>query len=152
MKSSKKTTDSSLDPSIASLNELFRGALREVSFPGVDASILSAAIEGLERELLAARETANALAAAEARVAEQREMLVAKCHLAFAYARVFAKDDAELLAALDRIALPKATGRERVSERSLTDAERPTRARRSKAERETKSTTNVEVDDAVAAE
>lgn len=130
------------------LIDLFKGPLREVSFPGIDASVLTSAIESLEHESSVLKESATALAAAEVRVAEQREVLIAKCHTALAYARVYAKDDGALLASLDGVALPRSmSGRERSSEKTSADSPRPTRGRRTK-----NTAPPTDIDSAVAAE
>ncbi len=103
-----------LEPAFLELRELFHGPLRSAAFPGVDASTVASLVgeaERLEASVNAARAqlelAAAELAAAETAFAQHRATLARSAHTALAYARVFAKDDRELCAAIDRIVLPK---------------------------------------------
>lgn len=103
-----------LEPSFFALRDLFTGPLRDVSFPGVDASAVAdlvAHAEGGARAVVAARtallEAQASLASAEAVFADRRSLLANKAQLALAYARVFAQDDPALLAAVEGVSLPR---------------------------------------------
>ncbi|NUO53243.1 MAG: hypothetical protein HOV80_30720 [Polyangiaceae bacterium] len=106
----------SIEPAFFALRELFTGPLRGVSFPGVDASTVTELVDEAERRLerVAAARAAFAdahreLIAAESALSEQQTTLLAKSHVAIAYARVFAQEDQpDLLESIDRIVLPKA--------------------------------------------
>lgn len=103
-----------LDPSFFALRDLFTGPLRDVSFPGVDANAVAelvahaeAGAESVESARAALREAQTNLVAAEAAFADRRALLVSKAQLAVAYARVFAQDDPELLAAVESVSVPR---------------------------------------------
>ena len=105
----------SIEPAFFALRELFTGPLRGVSFPGVDAATVTDLVDEAQRRLerVAAARAAFAdahrdLIAAESALSEQQTTLLAKSHVAIAYARVFAQEDPELLESIDRIVLPKA--------------------------------------------
>jgi hypothetical protein len=114
MKTPAESPVSAVEPAFVALRDLFAGPLRSVTFPGVDASTLADLVAEAQRRADRVEQARAALAAAQAAVgeaerelAEQQLALAGKSQLAAAYARVYAKDDAELLAAIDHITLPK---------------------------------------------
>lgn len=114
MKTPAKPAVSSVDPAFVALSELFAGPLQAVSFPGVDATMLAELVARARERARAADDARVALAAASAELAaaevaftDARALLARTSQLALAYARVFAKDDAALLAQLEDVVLPR---------------------------------------------
>lgn len=109
--------ETSIEPHFVALRELFTGPLRSVSFPGIDAATIAELVDETQRRAHAVSAARAAFAdahreliAAETALMEQQATLTSKGHMAIAYGRVFAQDDGELLAAIDRVQLPKARG------------------------------------------
>jgi multidrug efflux pump subunit AcrA (membrane-fusion protein) len=93
--------------SVAELIALFAGPLSSVRFPDVDHATLVELAALVDRAQAEVDEARARLSAAESALEARRSELVARAHRAKAYARVYAEGDAELQAALDRLALPK---------------------------------------------
>jgi len=118
---------SPLGPGLAKLLELFGTRLAEVKFPDVDATLLATDADAARQSAtdVAAARSAHlaaeaALATAEAALVERERALLLRAQRALAYARVFAADDAQLRAELDRIALPSTeSGTSEATTRSL---------------------------------
>jgi hypothetical protein len=91
--------------------ELFDGELSHVAFPGVDARTLAAHRDEVLDAQLALEAAEDALEAARRQLEARVEALSSHARRALAYARVFAGDDATLLAAVDAIASPRADQR-----------------------------------------
>ena len=90
---------------IDSLLHLFQTELAGVQFPGVDATVLDAAAARIGAASDDVRRAEPALDAARAALTAAQDDAVQKAQRALAYARVYAQDDAELLARLDAVAL-----------------------------------------------
>jgi hypothetical protein len=95
-----------IDPALADLLVLFEGPLSSVSFPDVDSATLATLAEEVRAADAEVNEVRAMLEAAQASLEEKRQALVARGHRALAYARIFAADDSELLAKVERIVLP----------------------------------------------
>ena len=106
MKPRLKTPVASVESMLAVV-ELFRGPLKGVVFPGVDATVLQTAVENIERSTTAIATAQAELEAAQNALVEQQNALFVKVHQAMAYARVFAETNPELMSELERISLPK---------------------------------------------
>jgi hypothetical protein len=106
MKARLKTPVASVESMLAVV-ELFRGPLKGVVFPGVDATVLQTAVENIERSTAAIATAQAELEAAQNALVEQQNALFVKVHQAMAYARVFAETNPELMSELERISLPK---------------------------------------------
>ncbi len=99
------STESAVPSPVLELCAVFESQLREVEFPGASASILAARTQTV-------RETADALAAAEASLAqaaaaheEASQAMRTAAELGMGYAKVYARNDPQLLEALNAIAI-----------------------------------------------
>ncbi len=98
------------DPVAAPLRDvaaLFADELSDVRFPDLDAKILNAAIGDVEKAFAEVARLEAVVTEARRKLDESHDVLVHKAARGLAYARVFADSDAELLARLDAITLPR---------------------------------------------
>ena len=86
--------------------DFFRAELASVQFPGVDANVLDAASARVTAASEAVRRAEAELDAARATLQAAQDEAAQKAQRALAYARVYAQDDAALLARLDELASP----------------------------------------------
>ncbi len=98
------------DPIAAPLREvvaLFADELADVRFPDVDAKVLNTAIGEVESAVGEVARLEAAVSEARRKLDESHDALVQKAARGLAYARIFADGDADLLARLDGITLPR---------------------------------------------
>lgn len=131
----QNAASSAVSPIASSLQavlDLYEGELGDLKFPDLDQAVLQeAALIVHEKAEAQARAEAALLSAREA-LQESQEALLHRCQRAMAYARVYAEDNAELLARLEGIELPR-SGRARSSmAQSAPGGEQRTAARRTR--------------------
>ena len=102
---------SPIDPAIAELLALFEGPLEGISFPDVDRATLIDLAEVVRRSAADVEAARVMLENAEAALDARQQVLLSRGQRALAYARIYASDQPELSAALDRIGLPRFTKR-----------------------------------------
>lgn len=120
-----KSTESAVPAPVLELCEVFESQLSEVEFPGASASILTARTQ-------AVRETADALAAAEAALAraqaaydEAAQAMRTAAELGMGYARVYARNDPQLLEALSGISIDGKARRRKLAPKKRERRARP---------------------------
>ena len=128
----QNAASSAVSPIASSLQavlDLYEGELGDLKFPDLDQAVLQeAALIVHEKAEAQARAEAALLSAREA-LQESQEALLHRCQRAMAYARVYAEDNAELLARLEGIELPR-SGRSRSSRSARPSASSPTTSTR----------------------
>lgn len=112
--------------------DLFDGELGDLKFPDLDQSVLQEAAIAVHEKAEAQARAEAALLAARESLQESQEALLHRCQRALAYARIYAEDNAELLARIEGIELPRG-GRSRSSVTPSTGGgEQRTAARRTR--------------------
>jgi hypothetical protein len=106
---------SPVTPSIQDLLDLFATALEDVRFGDVDAKTLARIATDVHAAAAVVASAQTALDRARDLLHEKQEGLLAQAHRAFAYARVYAENDAALAGLLDAIALPRSNRRAKAS-------------------------------------
>ncbi len=99
----KSTADSSIEalsPAIRELLSVFEGELADVQFPGVSARVLTELAGQVADETQRVEALRTQLDEAQATLSEAQQKLVRVAELGLAYARVYAAEDAALLARL----------------------------------------------------
>jgi predicted DNA-binding protein (UPF0251 family) len=101
------TDDESISAPLRALVELFNRELEAVRFPDIDGKVLAEAAQRVREKAEAVERAEAALEAAREALAESQEVLMHKGQRAYAYARVYAEEDAELSAKLEALNLPR---------------------------------------------
>lgn len=104
---------SAVEAPIRELVQLFEGPLQTVAFPGLEDKALAQLAAGVDRGAEEVARLEAELAQAKLVLEEQRSALLAKSHRALSYAKVYAEDQPEISAQLDRIVLPKLASKPR---------------------------------------
>jgi len=99
----------STSPAIQSVLDLFKGPLANVRFADIDANGLANLAAEVESAAGEVNEHEAKLAELRQALGERQEALLVLAQRALAYARVYAENDDQLLEALNRISLPRAS-------------------------------------------
>ncbi len=92
-----------LSPAIRELLSIFEGELSAVHFPGVDAKALTDLARQVAKESKRVDDLRQQIEEAQSLLTDAQQKLLRTAELGLAYARVFAADDAALLARLSDI-------------------------------------------------
>src|SRR4051794_17357692 len=87
--------------------DLYATDLAPVRFGDLEAGVLALAADEVNEAARVLALAEATLDAARGALAEKQETLLQKAHRALAYARVYAEDEPELAARIERIALPR---------------------------------------------
>ncbi|MFO0550553.1 MAG: hypothetical protein U0271_19315 [Polyangiaceae bacterium] len=101
MSTAAPSMDSQLPAIAQRALELFRGPLRDVRFPDVDADSLEAVSTSALEAMSAVEAAERALEAARSQLAIKTREVIAKSELGLAYARIYARTDEALSRQLD---------------------------------------------------
>lgn len=110
-------------PAIRKISEVFEGGAERLSFPDLDARVLSQGVSQVEAAASAVIEAEAALVAARAALEHAQGNLLKTSQRALAYLRVYAEGQPELLKVVEQIALPRGKRSARSPEASPVDAE-----------------------------
>lgn len=102
--------------------ELFRGPLKSVRFPDLDASTLDVVVSAVDDARIAVASAEASLEAARRALEEKEDALVRESERALAYAKIYAAERPELRDAIDAAAEPVRRGPGRPRKQRATEA------------------------------